>query len=62
MTKIDNILSEVLKEITPTTQEINLINDITKHLELLLGKKAKEKKISYTKIEPQGSTGIKKTQ
>ncbi|MFX0034408.1 MAG: hypothetical protein ACFE9I_02060 [Candidatus Hermodarchaeota archaeon] len=62
MTNIDHILTEVLKEIKPTTQEINLINDITTRLELLLDKKAKEKKISYTKIEPQGSTGIKKTQ
>ncbi|MFX0038265.1 MAG: hypothetical protein ACFFCY_00975 [Promethearchaeota archaeon] len=62
MATLNNIFSEVLKEITPTTQEIDLINDITKLLEELLKKKAQELKIKYNKIEPQGSTGIKQTQ
>ncbi|MFX1417535.1 MAG: hypothetical protein ACFE9N_01300 [Promethearchaeota archaeon] len=62
MTKINNILSEVLKEITPTQEEIALINKITERIKELLDKKAKELEINYTKIEPQGSTGIKQTQ
>ncbi|UCC19698.1 MAG: hypothetical protein JSV62_00025 [Promethearchaeota archaeon] len=62
MTKIKNILSNVLKEITPTQKEIALINNIADRLKKLLDKKAKELEIKYTKIEPQGSTGIKQTQ
>ncbi|MFX1316832.1 MAG: hypothetical protein ACFE9T_13305 [Promethearchaeota archaeon] len=62
MPTLNNILREVLKEIVPTTQEIDLINNITEILRKLLDKKAKELNIIYTKIEPQGSTGIKKTQ
>ncbi|MFX1377578.1 MAG: hypothetical protein ACFFA4_00655 [Promethearchaeota archaeon] len=62
MATINDILSEVLKEITPTSQEIDRINQISKNLEQLLDKKAKELKIKYNKIEPQGSTGIKQTQ
>ncbi|MFX1409453.1 MAG: hypothetical protein ACFFA6_03815 [Promethearchaeota archaeon] len=55
-------MREVLKEVVPTTQEIDLINNITEILKKLLDKKAKELNIDYTNIEPQGSTGIKKTQ
>ncbi|MFX0003802.1 MAG: hypothetical protein ACFE9C_15000 [Candidatus Hodarchaeota archaeon] len=62
MAIINNIFSEVLKEITPTAKEIELINDITRLLEKLLKEKAQELKIKYNKIEPQGSTGIKQTQ
>ncbi|MCK4779681.1 MAG: hypothetical protein KAT57_05820, partial [Candidatus Lokiarchaeota archaeon] len=62
MTQINNILMDILKEITPTQQEIALINNITEKLKKALDKKAKELEIKYTKIEPQGSTGIKQTQ
>ncbi|MFX0083306.1 MAG: hypothetical protein ACFE94_16290 [Candidatus Hodarchaeota archaeon] len=62
MTLIDEVFAEVLKDITPTPEEISLINDITAKLIFLLNKKAKELNITYTKIEPQGSTGIKQTQ
>ncbi|MFW9826757.1 MAG: hypothetical protein ACFFEY_03945 [Candidatus Thorarchaeota archaeon] len=62
MNKFRNIFSEVLKEITPTQREIEFINNIADKLKGLLDKKAKEQHISYTKIEPQGSTGIKQTQ
>ena len=62
MTIIQNIFQEILKEITPTTQEVELIEKITKKLKKLLDNKAQELNIKYTKIEPQGSTGIKKTQ
>jgi len=62
MAAIDNILNEVLIEIKPTTQEIDLINDITRILLELLDKRAQELRINYNKIEPQGSTGIKQTQ
>ena len=62
MTTVNKILEEVLKEITPTVQEIEFINNLSDLLKKLLDKKAKELKIKYTKIEPQGSTGIKQTQ
>jgi len=62
MSSINSILVDVLKEITPTAQEIVLINKITDILKKLLDKKAQELNINYTKIEPQGSTGIKQTQ
>jgi tRNA nucleotidyltransferase (CCA-adding enzyme) len=59
---IDNILNETLKNIIPTNAEIELIKIITKKLHDLLEQKAKELGINFTKIEPQGSTGIKQTQ
>ena len=62
MSSINNILDELLTKITPTSREIELIEDITKKLKHLLDQKAKELSINYTKIEPQGSTGIKQTQ
>jgi tRNA nucleotidyltransferase (CCA-adding enzyme) len=62
MRNYNEIFNKVLKEITPTQREIELINDITKKLKNLLDNKAKELNINYTKIEPQGSTGIKQTQ
>ncbi len=62
MTNYNEIFSEVLKEITPTQREIEIINNITKKLKDLLDNRAKELSINYKKIEPQGSTGIKQTQ
>jgi len=62
MSSINSILVDVLKEITPTAQEIVSINKITDILKKLLDKKAQELNINYTKIEPHGSTGIKQTQ
>ncbi|MFW9820847.1 MAG: hypothetical protein ACFFE5_14660, partial [Candidatus Thorarchaeota archaeon] len=62
MTNYYEIFKEILKEITPTQKEIHLINDIIEKLRRSLAFKAKELKIDYTKIEPQGSTGIKQTQ
>ncbi len=62
MTNYNELLNEILKEITPAQREIELINNLTKKLGNLLENKAKELNISYTKIEPQGSTGIKQTQ
>ncbi|MFX1339237.1 MAG: hypothetical protein ACFFDK_11560 [Promethearchaeota archaeon] len=59
---MDQILYEILEDIVPTRQELNLINEIVEKLKLLLEKKAKELNIEYTQIEPQGSTGIKQTQ
>ncbi len=56
------VFKKVLNEIIPTTQELILISDIVDKLKDLLEKRAKELKIEYTKIEPQGSTGIKQTQ
>ncbi|MFX1278554.1 MAG: hypothetical protein ACFFA3_04005 [Promethearchaeota archaeon] len=58
----DDIFEEVLKKITPTPTEIDIISKITDQLRALLATKAKELGIEYTKIEPQGSTGIKQTQ
>ena len=62
MNSMNQILNEVLKEILQTKQELVLIEEITKKLKLLLGKRAKELNIEYIQIEPQGSTGIKQTQ
>ena len=62
MNTISEILEAVLKEITPTNRELTIINEIVEILKFLLEKKAKELKIEYTQIEPQGSTGIKQTQ
>ncbi len=62
MSSMNNILNNILRKITPTHQEIVLIDGITKELKKLLDLKAKELSIKYTKIEPQGSTGIKQTQ
>ena len=62
MSSINEIFNEILKEITPTQKEVAFIKEITKKLQELLDRKAKDIKINYTKIEPQGSTGIKQTQ
>lgn len=62
MKSIDSVLDSVLKDITPTSQELELIQDITEQLGKLLKKKASELDIKYTKMESQGSTGIKQTQ
>ncbi|MHA2182138.1 MAG: hypothetical protein ACXAAH_12030 [Promethearchaeota archaeon] len=62
MSQIKDVFSEVLKEITPTSEEISVIEGITETLKKLLDIKAKELNINYIKIEPQGSTGIKQTQ
>ncbi|GAG90666.1 unnamed protein product, partial [marine sediment metagenome] len=45
-----------------TNQELNLINEVVDKLKFLLEKKAHELGIDFTRIEPQGSTGIKQTQ
>ncbi|MFX1570391.1 MAG: hypothetical protein ACFFCV_18675 [Promethearchaeota archaeon] len=62
MTKYHEIFKEILKEITPTQREIEFIKIIGNKLTKLLDNKAKELNLNYTKIEPQGSTGIKQTQ
>jgi len=62
MSQINDVFSDVLKDITPTGKEIIFIESITEKLKKLLDIKAKELNIDYIKIEPQGSTGIKQTQ
>jgi tRNA nucleotidyltransferase (CCA-adding enzyme) len=62
MALINSIFDEILKKIIPTKQELSIIKDITEKLRKILDEKAKQLNISYTKIEPQGSTGIKQTQ
>ncbi len=62
MTPINSIFQEVLEDITPTEQELILIKDIIIKLKTLLDEKARQLGIKYTRIEPQGSTGIKQTQ
>ncbi|MFX0077368.1 MAG: hypothetical protein ACFE96_18145, partial [Candidatus Hermodarchaeota archaeon] len=62
MTNYNEIFTEILKEITPSQGEIQLINNLNEKLVKYLDIKAKDLDISYTKIEPQGSTGIKQTQ
>ena len=62
MTLINDIFENILKEITPTQEELTLIDEIVKKLRKLLDEKAQQLNLKYTKIEPQGSTGIKQTQ
>lgn len=62
MTSINTIFKEVLEDIIPTQHELTLINEIIKKLKRILDEKAQKLNISYTKIEPHGSTGIKQTQ
>jgi len=62
MILINTIFKEVLEDIIPTQHELTLINDIIKKLKRILDEKALQLNIPYTKIEPQGSTGIKQTQ
>ena len=62
MNNFNKIFNEILKEITPTQREIDLIKNLNEKLIKFLDNKAKELNVSYTKIEPQGSTGIKQTQ
>ncbi|MFX1488504.1 MAG: hypothetical protein ACFFBI_05110 [Promethearchaeota archaeon] len=62
MASINEIFAEVLNNIVPTAHEIALIDKLTDNLKELIKRKAEELDIKYTKIEPQGSTGIKQTQ
>jgi len=62
MTLINDIFENILKDITPTQEELTIINEIVKKLRKLLDEKAQHLNLKYTKIEPQGSTGIKQTQ
>ncbi|MFW9936324.1 MAG: hypothetical protein ACFFD5_01640 [Candidatus Thorarchaeota archaeon] len=62
MTDLNSVLSNVLNSIIPTTQELSLIDDINQKLINTLSNTAQKLNIKYTKIEPQGSTGIKQTQ
>jgi tRNA nucleotidyltransferase (CCA-adding enzyme) len=62
MNSVNQLLEEILIDIIPTNQELNLINEVVDKLKFLLEKKAHELGIDFTRIEPQGSTGIKQTQ
>lgn len=62
MTFMNNILKEVLIDIIPTQQELALINNVVIQLRSLLDEKVRQWGINFTRIESQGSTGIKQTQ
>ncbi|TXT65645.1 MAG: CCA-adding enzyme [Promethearchaeota archaeon] len=62
MTPIEDIFDEILEQIRPTKEEIDLIDKIVQKLSSLIRQKAEELNIDYRDIEPQGSTGIKQTQ
>ncbi|MBY9019521.1 MAG: hypothetical protein KGD67_00590 [Candidatus Lokiarchaeota archaeon] len=62
MNSISSIFKEVLNDIKPTQNDLIFINEIIENLKILIDKKAQQLQIKYTKIEPQGSTGIKQTQ
>ena len=62
MTRLNNIFKEVLKQIIPTEEELQDIDEIIEVITVLLKNSARELNIKYTIIEPQGSTGIKQTQ
>ena len=62
MNSISSIFKEVLNDIKPTQKDLVFIDEIIEKLKTLIDKKAQQLNIKYTKIEPQGSTGIKQTQ
>ncbi|MCK4381201.1 MAG: hypothetical protein KAW51_08705, partial [Candidatus Lokiarchaeota archaeon] len=62
MNSINRIFNQVLDTIIPTNEELELIDGIIKKLKRLLKEQASKLNLEYTRIEPQGSTGIKKTQ
>jgi len=62
MNNLDKIFNSVLAKIIPSEDEIKFINGIILKLKKLLGASAEKFKVKYTKIEAQGSTGIKQTQ
>ncbi len=62
MNSISSIFKEVLNDIRPTQKDLVFIDEIIEKLKTLIDKKAQQLHIKYTKIEPQGSTGIKQTQ
>ena len=59
---MDNIINSVLGKIIPSEDEIKLIDNIILKLKTILDASAKKLNVKYTKIEAQGSTGIKQTQ
>lgn len=62
MNNLDNIIYSVLDKIVPSEDEIKLIDNIILKLKTILDTSAKKLNLKYTKIESQGSTGIKQTQ
>jgi tRNA CCA-adding enzyme len=62
MNSISSIFKEVLNDIKPNQKDLVLIDETIEKLKTLIDKKAHQLHIKYTKIEPQGSTGIKQTQ
>ncbi|MHA1149558.1 MAG: hypothetical protein ACTSR8_15090 [Promethearchaeota archaeon] len=62
MGSVEEVLKEVLNDITPTKEEIALINNISDELKKILIKRAEELNIKFNEMVPQGSTGIKQTQ
>ncbi len=62
MNSVQEIFENVLTKILPKKQELSKIENIVSELKSLLDFRAKLLHIEYTKIEAQGSTGIKNTQ
>lgn len=62
MNNLDNIFDSILTKIIPSEEEISFINNIISTLKNRLVASARNLNIQYTKIEAQGSTGIKQTQ
>ena len=62
MNSINRIFNQVLDTIIPTSEELELIDGIIKKLKRLLKEQASKLNLEFTRIEPQGSTGIKNTQ
>lgn len=62
MNSVNQVFNNVLPDILPSKKELEKTMNIVKKIKDLLSSKAKELNIEYTKIEAQGSTGIKNTQ
>ncbi len=62
MDSVNQVFNKVLLDILPSKKELMKTENIIKKIKDLLSSKAKELNIEYTKIEAQGSTGIKNTQ
>ncbi len=61
MNSVEQVLRNVLEQITPTPEEIYVVNEVIDVISTLLKQSASESGVQISTIDPQGSTGIKQT-